>query len=392
MFDLLERATTTVRQLVAGLEPERLAPADAVRLVELLGALERVAAAGRALAAVRVADSGAWKSSGQHSAAHWLAAASGTSVGHAATALESARRLRDLPAVDAAARSGALSLAQTTEVASAAGAAPDREADLIELAERSSLAELQHECRAVQASAAGAAQLDRYRRIHERRYARTWTDADGAVRLDARLTPDAGARLRTALEVERDRVFAAARRDGRREPYEAYAADALVALVSRDRAEGTNRGPRATVHVRVDHAALVRGHTESGETCEIPGVGPIPVATARRLADDSILKILVTDGVDVRAVAHGGRTIPTRLRTALEQRDQCCVVPGCSAREHLEIHHLVPFARGGPTTLGNLARVCTWHHDRITNDGFTLARGEAGWTWRQPRRARAPAR
>ena len=78
--------------------------------------------------------------------------------------------------------------------------------------------------------------------------------------------------------------------------------------------EGTDGGG----HVLVDHAALVRGHAEEGESCEIPGVGPIPVASARRLADDGVLKLLVTKGVDIVAVAHGGRTIPAHVRTALE--------------------------------------------------------------------------
>ena len=73
------------------------------------------------------------------------------------------------------------------------------------------------------------------------------------------------------------------------------------------------------VHVRVDHAALIRGRVEPGEICEIPGVGPIPVEVARRLAVDSILSVLVTDGVDVTTVAHAGRTIPAAVRRALRR-------------------------------------------------------------------------
>jgi hypothetical protein len=61
------------------------------------------------------------------------------------------------------------------------------------------------------------------------------------------------------------------------------------------------------VHV---YQALIRGSTVTGERCQIPGVGPIPVEVARRLADDCILKVAVTNGVDVTTVAHGGRTIP----------------------------------------------------------------------------------
>lgn len=159
----------------------------------------------------------------------------------------------------------------------------------------------------------------------------------------------------------------AARRSGRREPRQACAADALVAMARTScerRSDGASSPPRppAMVHVRIDHAAFVRGHTEAGETCEVPGIGPIPVATARALSSDAIVSAIVGDGVDVRAVAHLGRTIPAHVRTALEARDLTCVVPGCMVDERLEIDHIVPLAEGAPTRLDNLARLCEWHH------------------------------
>jgi 5-methylcytosine-specific restriction endonuclease McrA len=114
------------------------------------------------------------------------------------------------------------------------------------------------------------------------------------------------------------------------------------------------------VHVRVDHAALLRGHTEHGEVCEIPGIGPIPVSVARQLAGDSVLSVLVTDGVDVTAVAHAGRTIPASIRRALLERDPVCVVPGCEVSDGLEIDHIVPFGEGGTTSIAKLTR---WQSD-----------------------------
>ena len=136
------------------------------------------------------------------------------------------------------------------------------------------------------------------------------------MRIEARLCADAGARVIAALDCERRKVFAKARREGRRESYEAYGADALEALAERG---GDGKGPSAVVHVRVDHAALVRGHVEDGEVCDIPGVGPIPVATARTLAADGVLKVLVTKGVDVVAVAHGGTDHPGARAHALSR-------------------------------------------------------------------------
>ncbi len=123
-----------------------------------------------------------------------------------------------------------------------------------------------------------------------------------------------------------------------------------------------NRAP-ATVIVRVDHAALVRGTTEPGQTCEIAGIGPVPATVARKLADDSILKVLVHDTTDVHAVSHAGRTIPARLRTALEELFPECCIEGCHTDRHLEIDHNIPIAEGGPTALWNLTRPCHHHHD-----------------------------
>jgi hypothetical protein len=144
-------------------------------------------------------------------------------------------------------------------------------------------------------------------------------------------------------------------------------------------------GPQASVHVTVDHAALLRGHSLPGETCEIPGVGPIPVSVARMLAGDAFVSVLVTDGADVQAVATAGRTIPARMKRALIERDPTCVVPGCGNRRNLEFDHVVPLCAGGPTCLANLCRLCGWHHLLKSHHGWRLS-GEPGeWVWEPPR-------
>lgn len=94
--------------------------------------------------------------------------------------------------------------------------------------------------------------------------------------------------------------------------------------------------------------------------------------------------MLVTDGADVKTVAHAGRTIPARLRTALEARDPVCVVPGCDVMRGLEIDHRVPWAHDGPTQLDNLARLCGWHHYLKTHQGFRLSGGPGDWRWSAP--------
>src|SRR5207244_6915530 len=174
----------------------------------------------------------------------------------------------------------------------------------------------------------------RARRLHGGRRAHEWTDPDGAYRLEGRVAPEAGAPFSSAWKAHTDRIFCEARRAGRREPRSAYAADALVALAG--------EGPCKPVEVRavVDSAALARGHAEPGERCEITGVGPVPVTTARALLDDASVAVMMRDGDDITAVSRPTRTIPTKVRRALETRYPTCGVPGCANDQFLEIDHV----------------------------------------------------
>ena len=386
MFETVGKLKKSLRQVVGALEHEVLAGDAATRLVEDFAEIERLAAAGKALAARRVATSGAWQGGGDRSPAHWVARTTGTSVGTAVGVLETAERLSELPQTDAAVRAGELSEAQAKEIASAAASSPSAESELIEVAKTESVTGLRARCAQVRAAAAPD-EASRYEAIRARRRVRTWTDAEGAFRMDTVLTPDAGAVLLAALEPHQQRIFAEARRAGRREPYEAYGADALMAVAAHARdcdGDPVASGPRAMIHVVVDHSAFVRGETQAGEKCEIAGVGPVPVATARALASDAIMAALVTDGTDISTVSHMGRSISAPLRTAVIARDHCCVVPGCDVRHGLEIDHILPRHEHGPTKLVNLARLCKWHHYLKTFHGYVLAGPPGSWSFAPP--------
>jgi hypothetical protein len=135
-----------------------------------------------------------------------------------------------------------------------------------------------------------------------------------------------------------------------------------------------DRPPSCSVVVRVDLDALLRGHAEPGECCEIDNLGPIPVPMARDMANDSFLRFVFHRAGDIRAVSHFGRTINRQLRTALVHRDTTCVVPRCGVSFGLEIDHIVPLTEGGPTELGNLALLCHHHHFLKTFEGWHLER------------------
>jgi hypothetical protein len=166
-------------------------------------------------------------------------------------------------------------------------------------------------------------------------------------------------------------------------------ADALVRLVSSGPGAGERKGCSTTAPavlvIRVDGTALMRGHAEPGETCTIPGVGAVPVATVRRLLPGAFVKVLVTDGTDVQSVVHVGRAVPAHVESALEERDRCCVVPGCDVTQGLEKHHWdMDYRECRTTSLTGLARVCSWHHDLITYDGYALRGGPGKWEFAAP--------
>jgi 5-methylcytosine-specific restriction endonuclease McrA len=361
MFEQMRQAIDRLRGVVAELDSSRLDGSQARRLVEEFAGIERLAAAGKVLAMRRVEETRAWAEDGSfRDAAAWLAATGGTTVGHARAAVEAAARVEEFPETEAALRTGELSAVQVNEVVAAALADPSAERLLLDSARRDGVKGLKDQCARVRAAACpdeGA----RYRAIHEARSLRHWREVDGTGRIDMRGPADATARVMAALQpYERD-LFRASRDAGRRERPDALAFDALVTLAGSTRLEKDGEASCAVV-VRVDHAAFRRGHTEAGEMCEVAGVGPIPVSVADRLSDDAILKAVIVDGEDVRAVAHVGRTIPAKLRTAVEEMYHECVIEGCHVNRHLEIDHNVSIAEGGPTALWNLRRLCAHHH------------------------------
>jgi 5-methylcytosine-specific restriction endonuclease McrA len=63
----------------------------------------------------------------------------------------------------------------------------------------------------------------------------------------------------------------------------------------------------------------------------------------------------------------GSRHVPAALKRAVWARDgRRCAFEGahgrCTETSRLELHHLIPFATGGPTTLENLALRCRAHN------------------------------
>ncbi|HET9442554.1 MAG TPA: DUF222 domain-containing protein [Acidimicrobiales bacterium] len=320
----------------------------------------------------RVEDSGAWRKDGDRTCEEFLARTAGTTTGAAKDRLTASKRLVDLPATEAAVRAGALSAEQAAVVADAAAANPAAEERLLATAKLEPMSGLRDEARRAKAAADPDPQATQAR-IHAGRCLRRWTDNEGAYNLSLRTTAKAGAEIDAALAPVIDRVFSQARTDGRHESPEAYAADALHQLVTtRGTDSKRSRAREAKVIALVSHRALVRGKLEDGETCELAGVGPVPVSTVHDMLDDAFLAAVVTDGVDVFNVAHLGRQATAHQRTALQARGYRCEVPGCPARHNLEIDHVDEWCQTLRTKLDRLAWLCPHHHRLKTTKGHRL--------------------
>jgi len=386
MFDAgvdgpLGQVLAAIRSLVAGFEADGLDAPEAARVVEQCAEAERLLAALRVMAAHTLEDKALWRREGFRSVAHWMAAKTGTAVGPAIATMEMAALLVDLPVVAEAFRSGRLSEAQAREIAAVAAEVPDAEEHLVEAAQKLTLRDLREECLRVEAAAA-VDEDDRHRQVHRRRKLRAWVDRHNIGRLSVTMTADELARVMGEIDRRCGDIVAGAIRGRWFESWEAHRVDALVEMATPD-IDAPSR-PATMVHVVVDYEALVRGHTVSGEHCEIPGIGPIPVTLARQMSEDCILNVLLTRGVDVVAVAHGGYAIPAHLRTALEVRDPKCIVPGCDCRRRLQIDHRNAFGRTQVTKLEDLARLCRFHHYLKTFCGYTYRGGPGTWEWIPP--------
>ena len=382
--ELFDQASSSLHRAVAALEPECLTGADAQKLFTSVVEVLRLAIAAKLALATRIESSNIWRDAGHKNAASLIAETEGVGVGQAQATLETGKALADAPETAEALREAKLSEPQVKELAGAVAVDPGHESELVKAAQGEPMAALRDRCRKTRARAASADPDATLAAIHADRHLRHWTDEQGAFCLRGRFTPDRGAQLLSVLDAATTDRFNSARRDGDREPRAAYAADALVELLCGDSSR-TGR-PKTIVNVRVDHEALFNREARGNEVSEIDGVGEVPVRVIESLLSDAYLKVLFYKGTEVHTISHPGRYINAPIRTALANDNPCCAVPGCGATTFLEIDHIQPVNDQGPTTLSNLVRLCSWHHDKKTNAGYVVYKDDNGnWHFDPPK-------
>jgi hypothetical protein len=313
---------------------------------------------------------------GLRSLEHFCTWQLGVSSGRAKDLVAVAERLDDLPVTTGLLRDGLLSVDQVAAVAKKAPSSPDADEHFAGLARQMTVSQLQRALR----SATNPPTQPEPTPAPERQIATWWDDDDcwnAKVRLPKVDGAVADAALRSHLDALVNEHKAAHGKDAipatdpeaDRPPFPTLA-DAWMRLVEHGwDADATVRphGHRTTVIVHVDV------DTQDAEIHLGPALSD---AERRYLACDARFETWFERNRIPIGAARTTREIPRRVRRALERRDRCCRVPGCSATAGLHAHHLIHWEDGGPTELWNLALVYPFHHRAHHNKTITI-RGPA---------------
>lgn len=149
------------------------------------------------------------------------------------------------------------------------------------------------------------------------------------------------------------------------------AAEALGRLVGSGHAHV--RPAEADITVIVDQRTLTDALHEH-TVCETSDGLPLPPASVRRLACQGRITPIVVDehgtALDAgRTIRHANR----RQRRALRAMYRTCAIGDCDVPfERCEIHHIVPWERGGASDLHNLLPLCSRHHHTVHDLAWML--------------------
>jgi Domain of unknown function (DUF222)/HNH endonuclease len=344
------------------------------------------AATARLLDLIREFDArGGWNT-GFRSCAAWLSWRVGLDLGAARERVRVARALGTLPLLAEALARGELSYAKVRALTRVA--TPETEARLLGVGRAGTAAHVERIVR-------GWRRVDRRAEAresalrHANRGLRVYQDEDSMVVVRGRLEPEVGALLMQGLAAARETLYQRARvEDGQvgrgnvsaETPSLAQRqADALALLAETALHHGLDPGTpgeRYQVVVHVD-APTLADPEQPGQSVLEDGAR-VSAETSQRLACDAS-RVVMRHDEEGRVVEIGARTrtISPALRRALHHRDRGCRFPGCGVRFG-QGHHLRHWARGGPTTLSNLAVLCRRHHRAVHEEGYQVARGPDG--------------
>jgi hypothetical protein len=272
--------------------------------------------------------------------------------------------LGELPAIDEALRTAALSYGKVRALSRVATA--ENEGRLLELALVSTTAQLERMCRGYR----GALEAEE-EPLPEERSVQRRSLAGGMVKVELVLQPEEAALFLRAVERAQDLGESG---PGAQEPRPSRA-DAAVQLAESFLACHAGKGSggdRYQVMVHLDRDVLA---ADGGWAATLEDGSRLSAETLRKVACDCGLVAALGGGPDV---GRRTRSIPPALRRALMARDRGCVFPGCTHTRFLHGHHIRHWLHGGETSLGNIVLLCTRHHVLVHEGGWSVERGADG--------------
>jgi 5-methylcytosine-specific restriction endonuclease McrA len=343
-------------------------------IAELSAHLE--AATARLLDLIREFDARAGWNTGFRSCAAWLSWRVGLDLGAARERVRVARALGTLPRLAGALARGELSYAKVRALTRVATL--ETEERLLAVGRAGTAEHVERIVRAWR-HIDRHAEMRETTRQHTNRALHVYPDEDGTVVVRGRLTPEAGAVLMRALAAARETLYRKGVPGDDTPTMPQQQADALALLAEtalHQELDPGAPGERYQVVVHVD-AAVLADAEQPGQSVLEDGAR-VSSETSQRLACDAS-RVVMRHEPDGRVVEIGARTrtIPPALRRALHHRDRSCRFPGCGL-PFGQGHHLRHWARGGPTTLSNLALLCRRHHRAVHEEGYSVERAPDG--------------
>jgi len=216
-----------------------------------------------------------------------------------------------------------------------------------------------------------------HHRIHNRRHFRTGTNTDPAFWGSIYGTTADGADFMAHFQPFRDQVFKRNKDAGVRDSAEQMDFDALMEMaraaynnVTREKADdaatpmpaSTPKAPK-TVYIVANWDAMVGRAQPGEESAYIAGFGPVPISVVREAMNDAFLVGVVVHGTEVAKIKRFGRRFGEEIRDAVMIKHRFrCSTPGCTNWANLELDHVHPYGKDGPTDYTNCKPKCTPCH------------------------------
>jgi hypothetical protein len=314
-----------------------------------------------------------WKKWSSKSCAEWVAWRCGIKLSAAREKVRSAHALRALPAISAAFAEGRLSY---SKVRALTRVAQRHDEDLLlAYALDATVPQVEERCRQIRNVAPDS--RHHARRAWNNRSLTMWRDEGrGLMRFTVEVPIEEGELIVRALdcavaggEVTTD-LDPEAIAESKGTAWCAQQADALVAVAKSylDGGQAPEGGATA------DHYQVVV-HADAKSLTGGAGCSELPIDTVKRLlCDSSLVTVIEDENAHPLDVGRKQRIVSTPLKRALHARDRGCTFPGCHRKRYVDGHHLKHWIDGGETTPDNLTLLCTHHHKKLHEGGFSIVK------------------